>query len=143
MLLVKAAVKQSSIHGRGLFADQFIKRGTVIWRFNEKTGDRYFDKRHFLLMPKEQRRHLKRYCYLSRQHGRFVWSNDDSIYMNHSPEPNTDDVDMNGESEGATVANRDINIGEELLCDYRKFDKLSSGKVFYKGRVFYPSRRGR
>ena len=33
MLYVKTKIGQSKIHGMGLFADQFIKKGTIIWKF--------------------------------------------------------------------------------------------------------------
>jgi hypothetical protein len=33
MLLIKARVRPSTIHGLGLFAEQFIPSGTIIWRF--------------------------------------------------------------------------------------------------------------
>ncbi len=33
MLLVKTKIGQSKIHGIGIFAEQFIPKGTVIWKF--------------------------------------------------------------------------------------------------------------
>jgi hypothetical protein len=33
MLLVKTVSKPSALHGTGLFADEFIPEGTVLWRF--------------------------------------------------------------------------------------------------------------
>ncbi len=35
MLLVKTKIGQSNISGIGVFADEFIPKGTVIWRYQE------------------------------------------------------------------------------------------------------------
>ena len=34
MLLVKTYLDKSLIHGVGVFADEFIKKGTLMWEFN-------------------------------------------------------------------------------------------------------------
>lgn len=34
MLLVKTVIKKSSIHGLGLFANQKIKSGQIVWKYN-------------------------------------------------------------------------------------------------------------
>jgi SET domain-containing protein len=125
MLLVKTVVKQSPIHGRGVFADQFIPKGTIIWRFSEAAGDRQLDCRLVRTYQLRLRRYLHHFCYLSRHTGKWVWSNDASIYMNHSSAPNTATLIEDGEIEKPTVATRDINVGEELLCNYNEFDKWS------------------
>ena len=35
MLCVKTVLKQSLIHGIGLFADEDIPKGTIVWKFND------------------------------------------------------------------------------------------------------------
>ena len=55
--------------------------------------------------------------------GKYVYSIDDSRFTNHSSlKNNIDVVAMPGESETLGVANRDIEIGEEILVNYRHFD---------------------
>ena len=34
MLTILASARPSKIHGVGLFADEFIPKGTITWRFN-------------------------------------------------------------------------------------------------------------
>jgi hypothetical protein len=34
MLLVRTTLRPSGVHGLGLFADEFIPKGFVIWRFD-------------------------------------------------------------------------------------------------------------
>jgi len=36
MLQVKTYVKESKIHGNGLFAKEFIPKGTIIWKFDSR-----------------------------------------------------------------------------------------------------------
>lgn len=50
-----------------------------------------------------------------------VLCGDNARFMNHSFEPNCDDD--GGEF---TTAARDIEAGEELTCDYRRFDAPSA-----------------
>jgi hypothetical protein len=62
------------------------------------------------------------YCYLSPE-GIYVFCGDNAKFMNHSTDPNCDDP------EGRyTVANRDIEAGEELTSDYTTFDLESADK---------------
>jgi hypothetical protein len=50
-----------------------------------------------------------------------VLCGDNAKFMNHSFEPNCDDVDG-----PYTVTKRDIATDEELTCDYRLFDLESA-----------------
>jgi SET domain-containing protein len=50
MVLVKTKVKESPIHGLGLFADQFIPKGTEIWRFTPGF-DQKFTREQILASP--------------------------------------------------------------------------------------------
>ena len=34
MLLIKTYLDKSPIHGVGVFANEFVKKGTVVWQFN-------------------------------------------------------------------------------------------------------------
>jgi SET domain-containing protein len=122
MLTIKASVKPSKVHGLGLFADEKIPKGTVIWKFNPRF-DIYFEQNEVEHMPKQQREFIMRYAPLSVVSKKYVFSIDDSRFMNHSSiNQNMDVVDVEGEPEKVAIANRDIKEGEELLTDYRQFD---------------------
>jgi SET domain-containing protein len=124
MLLVRTKVAPSMVHGLGLFADQFIPRGTRIWEYNDAVDHRFDDTRLVGLSDDEQTELLRR-TYVNPRTGLYVFCGDDARYMNHADDPNTEDVGydeglVNGE--GITVAARDIHPGEEILSDYRAFD---------------------
>jgi SET domain-containing protein len=124
MLLVKTKVAPSPVHGLGLFADQFIPKGTRIWEYSEVVDSRFDASRLVGLTEKEQDELLK-HSYLNPSSGLYVVCGDDARYMNHADDPNTEDVGyddglVNGE--GITVAARDIQPGEEIFSDYRAFD---------------------
>jgi len=119
MLLVTTFLDRSSIHGIGLFADTFIRSGTVIWRF-----DSYVDRRltaaEIEQLAAPCRQQILRYTYREKMSGLYVLCGDDARFFNHSQDPNCTDLD--DDSGGVTVAIRNISAGEELTCDYGLFD---------------------
>jgi uncharacterized protein len=124
MLLVKTKVGPSKVHGLGLFADQFIPKGTRIWEFNERVDHR-FDESRLVGLSKAERKELLKHTYINPKTGLYVFCGDDGRYTNHSDNPNTEDVGydegiVNGE--GVTIAARDIHPGEEIFTDYKSFD---------------------
>lgn len=122
MLTIKASAKPSKINGIGLFADEKIKKGTVTWKLNRRF-DILFDPEEVEEMPKDQQELIDHYAYLSIKLGKYVYSIDDSRFTNHSAtQNNINTVNLPGEPETCGVANRDIEIGEELLVNYRTFD---------------------
>lgn len=123
MMLVKTEKRQSDIHGIGLFAAQRIPQGTPTWRFtagidqaiHPDVADR---------LPEASRFTFLTYAYLDIRTGLYVLCADDARFMNHSEEPNVrGDYELDGVF-GVDVAARDIEPGEELLCDYRTFDRI-------------------
>jgi SET domain-containing protein len=124
MLLVKTKVAPSAVHGLGVFADQFIPKGTRIWEFDE-TVDARFDQSRLDGLPEAEQEALLAHCYVNPRTGLYVFCGDNARYLNHSDEPNTEDVGydeglVNGE--GVTIAARDIHPGEEIFSDYAAFD---------------------
>lgn len=114
MLLVKTYLDKSSINGIGLFANQFIPKGTLIWDL-----DLNFD--GIFYWPNDSE-FLKKYCY--RDGDKYVLCVDDARFMNHSDTPNT----SNGTNH-ETIANRDIEIGEEITCNYYEIDDDAKNKL--------------
>mgnify|MGYP000961481414 CR=1 FL=1 len=54
MLIVKPKIGKSKIEGVGLFADQFIPKRTVVWKFDPRF-DIYFDTKEVEEMAKDYR----------------------------------------------------------------------------------------
>ncbi len=122
MLTVKTKIKESEVNGIGLFADQFIPKGTVTWRFDSKF-DIYFDPVDVEKMIEAQRELVIHFAYLSKKSGKYVYSIDDTRFTNHSSDPNIDNTQvLEGDVEVCGVANKDIKIGEELTVNYRLID---------------------
>jgi uncharacterized protein len=124
MLLVKTKVGPSAVHGLGLFADQFIPKGTRIWEYDEAVDGRFDDSR-LSVLSEDERDELLKQTYVNPRTKLYVFCGDDARYMNHSDKPNTEDIGydeglVNGE--GVTIAARDIQPGEEIFSDYAAFD---------------------
>lgn len=121
MLMVKTTIKKSKIHGIGLFAAQFIPRGTVVWKFTPGF-DLRFTKKDILEFPTQLQLYLYKYCWRSKKSGLYCFSSDNGKYFNHSDNPNTLSKYCNGEDEVITRSLQDIEIGEEITDDYSSFE---------------------
>jgi hypothetical protein len=123
MLVVKTKIGQSKVEGIGLFADQFIPKGTVTWKFDSRF-DIYFDQKEVEKMSGLQKDLIIHFAYLSKKSGKYVYSIDNTRFTNHSTGPNIakDEKLSEGDDEICTVAIRDIQIGEEMTIDYRAID---------------------
>jgi len=118
MLLVKNHVSPSKIQGLGLFADEHISKGTIIWKF-EPGYDVVITPEKFKSLPKTTQDYLLIYTYIN--DGDYILCSDNGRYMNHSDTPNTIGVESE-DGMGVTKALRDINPGEEITGDYSEFD---------------------
>ena len=127
MLLVRTRLDKSPIHGIGLFADQFIPQGTVIWEYYPLI-DIKLTQEQIAALPEPCQEQLRRYTYRDKHSRLYVLCGDDARFFNHSETPNCLDI-FNAEEGDLTVAIRDIYPGEELTCDYALFDlDLVEGK---------------
>ncbi|HXI87270.1 MAG TPA: SET domain-containing protein-lysine N-methyltransferase, partial [Parvularculaceae bacterium] len=116
MLLVSTYIAPSEIEGVGVFAAEPIKKGARLSRF-EPEFDRLVPRSVYETAPPHLRRLLDRYSFPHPDNADLlVYEVDNSRFMNHSENPNTDFSDFaNG------VALHDIAVGEELTCNYRDF----------------------
>lgn len=114
MIVVKTKLDRSSISGIGLFADQDIIKGEVIWKMTsisvfEITPDKYKKlsqiEKDFLID--------KDYYWLD-EHGNYLIPIDDSRFVNHSNNPNIIEIENN-----ICIASRNIRQNEELTIDYK------------------------
>ncbi len=125
MLLVKTRIGPSKINGIGLFADSFIPKGTLIWKFTPGL-DIEITKDDLTKLPQQARDKLLHYCYLDKKTDKYVLGFDDDRFMNHSNTPTTEDGNPYGYD--GDIAVRDIYEGEEITCDYKKEDGDYDGK---------------
>jgi hypothetical protein len=113
MLLVKTYVDKSKVHGLGVFAGHFIRKGAKIWRF-VYGFDRFYTRKRLAKLPKAARDYINLHGY---QWGKeILLSMDYDTFMNHSENPNTDFHN------GFVIARSNIRKGEEITNDYRAFE---------------------
>jgi hypothetical protein len=126
MMLVGTRVAPSTIHGLGLFAGQFIPRGTPVWRY-VAGFDREFSPEEVAALAAPAQAHLRWFGFVNRETGSVTLDGDHACFMNHASDPNT------GAPVAArsvtTVALRDIAAGEEITCDYFAFDADATRKL--------------
>lgn len=120
MLFVKTRKGKSNVHGTGVFADQFIPKGTVIWRY-VAGHDQAMSREQYEKLEGAEKLGWEHFAYVSRFTGMLICSGDDYVFMNHSHDPNVGVAPHFEPPEGYDIALRDILPGEELLFDYRWF----------------------
>jgi hypothetical protein len=118
MFRVPTYVAPSPIAGVGVFTFVSIPAGTLIWDFTEGV-DLRLDPAVVAAVPEPLGSMVRMYCF-EEPDGTLVLCGDNAKFMNHSFEPNCDDRGS------CTVTLRDIDVGEELTCDYRVFDAESA-----------------
>lgn len=122
MMLVRSHVAQSPIEGLGVYAEQFIPAGTLIWKLNP-AFIATFSRNALADLPEHIREFVERYSFPDFENSDLLYVElDNGRYMNHSEAPNTD---FTAFSEG--YATRDIEAGEEMTCNYYEFDTTFAG----------------
>ena len=120
MLLVRTRLGLSPIHGVGLYAAEFIREATMIWRFGPVIDLRLTDEQ-IEQLPAPCRAQARKYSYRDKLTGLYILCGDDARFFNHSDAPNCIDLQDAAEQD-ITLAARDIGSGEELTCNYALFD---------------------
>jgi hypothetical protein len=100
--------------GYGVFATQFIPKGTIIWILDEL--DQKFDPAYVATLDPIQHKWFQKYCYRD-ERGFYILCWDIARYVNHSFHANCIATPYKFE-----LAIRDIHPGEELTDDYGYFN---------------------
>lgn len=104
MVLDDIVVRESEIHGNGVFANRDFKKGEVVIRW--ETCSRIITEQEFRALSEENKR------ITSYHNGEYVLFDSPGRYLNHSCDSNTKAENY------CDVAVRDIHEGEEITCDY-------------------------
>ena len=117
MLLIPTYIAPSKIEGVGVFAEEAIPAGTLIWRLDPKL-DRLIREDELPSLSPLFQKFVERYGYpYPHDPSVLIVELDNGRFMNHSDAPNTVFSDPDA---GFTI--RDIEPGEEILCNYAEFD---------------------
>jgi hypothetical protein len=114
MLMVETELRQSPIHGTGVFLLEDVKAGQLIWRFDSRI-DRVFSDAELSDMPDRLREFLLVYSTYHQKSGLWVLCGDNGRHFNHSDTPNTTSL---GPAFGDDIAACDLQAGTELTTDY-------------------------
>jgi len=120
MLLIKTKIGLSKIHGIGLFVDQFVPKGKIIWKF-EPGLDLAITKKQLNYLPKLAQKFIKHYGYLSSETNRYILSFDNDRFTNHFKNANTC-MGKIINSERIAIAARNIKKGEEIIDNYDEYE---------------------
>lgn len=114
MLLVKTYIGPSKIHGIGLFAAENIRKGTVVWEFNQNTTQIFWKKQFLSIcngMSLPAILEFIDHSYI--KDGNIYYLNDRTKFINHSTTPN-----IAFKTSKTEFAIRDINAGDEITENY-------------------------
>lgn len=125
MLLVKTRLGPSAIQGLGLFADEFIPKGTLVQQFIPSL-DLEIAPEIIEQLPDKARREMLHFCYKHKKTGNYILCADNARFLNHSESPS---LTGGGSSEEIDIAFRDIQKGEELTVNYYEFDADAASKL--------------
>lgn len=119
MLIVKHRVGISPIQGLGVFCEENISKGQIIWKQSHLTEIKYtiddWAKVKQELAP-ECFKQFEKYSYKFKNI--YYLCIDNSQFMNHG----VDTANMySDETNNTMVASRNISAGEELICNYFEF----------------------
>ena len=112
MILIDHYVAQSPIHGLGVFSSEIVTKGSLIWEFNAII-DRDIPVSALASLPTHVVNNIHKHAWFHPETQSFWLGADGDYFMNHSENPT---LQINGLS---FVASRNIEIGDELTCDYR------------------------
>lgn len=121
MFKIKYRLGSSNIHGIGVFADQDIPKGSVIWEWDREM-DEEISQEDFDKMSNKKKEKILHFGYKSKNTGRFYYSESDVHFINHSDDGNSTENINPENGAGVMIAKKDIKEGEEITQDYREFE---------------------
>lgn len=112
MLLIPHFIAPSPIHGLGCFSSANAKKGERLWEFHPII-DRVISQADLLTLPDHIVQLVQTHAEFFPDTAIFGLAADGAFFMNHSDDPNLEDFG------DRMVARRNIEIGDEITCDYR------------------------
>lgn len=123
MFTIKTYLKESSIHGIGCFSSEFVKSGSIVWKFVENFDIRISDI-NYNVLPNIAKDFISNFGYYNKNEGGYILCSDNAKFTNHSINPNIILFDNT-----STIALKDINIDDEITENYFNFDEHAKIKL--------------
>ena len=114
MLMVETELRQSDIHGTGVFLIEPVRKGELIWRFDSRI-DRVYSEQELVGLPEHMQCFLRTYSTWHEATQLWILCGDNGRHFNHSDTPNTLSL---GTGFGDDVAAEDLPAGVELTTNY-------------------------
>jgi hypothetical protein len=114
MLMVETELRQSEIHGTGVFLLEPVRKGDLIWRFDSRI-DRVYSEEEVASLPERMQAFLRTYSTWHEATQLWILCGDNGRHFNHSDTPNTLSL---GAGFGDDVAAEDLPAGIELTTNY-------------------------
>ena len=115
----------------GVFTSIFVSKGTKIWEFNDDVDQKFSYDEYFGMLNNltyDNCNKIKSWTYC--EDGIWILCGDNAKFFNH------DEINPSTYEKGGvmfTLANHDLNPGDELTCNYKDFDdndKLVKGELY-------------
>jgi len=119
MIHIKYKLKESGLHGIGLFSDQDIKQGELIYTASPLL-DLNITQQQFDTLSQEEKDELLWWGFFDQPSQMWHVDFDVSKFINHSYQANV--TQRADHDEAYLVAARDINTEEELTQNYLEFE---------------------
>lgn len=114
MLMVETELRQSEIHGTGVFLKEPVRKGDLIWRFDSRI-DRVYSEEELAGLPERMQNFLRTYSTWHEATQLWILCGDNGRHFNHSDTPNTLSL---GAGFGDDLAAEDLPAGVELTTNY-------------------------
>jgi hypothetical protein len=137
MLMVETELRQSEIHGTGVFLVEPVRKGDLIWRFDSRI-DRVYSEEDLASLPERMQRFLRTYSTWHEATQLWILCGDNGRHFNHSDMPNTLSL---AAGFGDDVAAEDLAAGVELTTNYALIcDSVRMNGASYLSADALPSR---
>jgi hypothetical protein len=119
MINIKYKLKLSELHGIGLFADEGIKKGQLVYTASPLL-DINISEEQFETLSENEKREMRWWGFYDKINK--VWHSDFDVtrFVNHSDKPTLTQDERY--TDAYLVATRDISKGEELTQNYLEFE---------------------
>lgn len=125
MYQFRVSVRKSPIEGNGVFSDEPIMAGSIVWKF-DSDHDQVLSVVAYEQLEDRTKAEIRKIGYISPSSNQWVYppENDPARFTNHSETLNnlTAIFDKDVSQEPFFKANKNIEAGEELTVNYIEFD---------------------